>query len=274
MSTHQAQEPVFTGKTVLDGRLAWFRDRHTDADAWADHWQALNFDRMLALARQGHLFDREAILLRHLPRRGCILEAGCGTGRYVLALRARGYDVIGLDYDLRTLRAARPHLPAGALHAGDGFALPYAAGSFSAVLSFGVVEHDRRGPEAMLCELARVLACGGVLILAVPYFNPLRRVKAALGLYPRPAAALPPERFYQYAFRRAEFRRVLESGGFRVIAWQGGGALLGLRRELPRWLSRLLARPRLSAALNRLGGRSRLVTAAVGHQMFFVAERL
>jgi len=45
-----------------------------------------------------------------------------------------------------------------------------------ALLSFGVVEHDERGPDEALAEARRVLRDGGLLVLSVPCDNLLRRL--------------------------------------------------------------------------------------------------
>ena len=45
--------------------------------------------------------------------------------------------------------------------------MPFADASFGAVLSFQVIEHLDR-PDAYLAEASRVLAPGGVLLLATP----------------------------------------------------------------------------------------------------------
>lgn len=273
MNTSPTPKPhPFTGKTVIDGRLAWFRAEQTGADSWADTWEAQGIAAKLALARQGYLGEHERLFTRYLPQGEPILEAGCGTGRYVLALRLRGYDVIGLDYDFRTLRSIQPHLPPDVpLHNGDGFALPYATGSFGAVISLGVVEHDPDGPAAMLAELARVLRPGGVLVASLPYFNPLRRLKAALHVYPRPAHPARAN-FYQYALRPQDFICVLETAGFALLEWHGAGTTLGLRTELGA-LAAPLRQPRLRSAFNRLLGRARAVENFCGHIAFFVATR-
>ena len=38
---------------------------------------------------------------------GTILDAGCGTGNFSIALAKRGYDVVGIDYTEGMLRRAK-----------------------------------------------------------------------------------------------------------------------------------------------------------------------
>src|SRR5204863_8032571 len=59
---------------------------------------------------------------------------------------------------------------------GDVRRLPLRTASVDALLSFGVVEHDERGPAEALAESRRVLRDGGLLVLSVPCDNWLRRL--------------------------------------------------------------------------------------------------
>ena len=125
-------------------------------------------------------YEHLRVFRERLPKDGRILENGCGLCRYVVALRAEGYDVVGVDFvheALRRAAAASPDLP---LVTGDGLALPFASNSFDAVVSVGVIEHFMEGPAALLREARRVLRDGGLLLVSVPHFNLSRRVGRAL----------------------------------------------------------------------------------------------
>ncbi len=101
-----------------------------------------------------------------------VLDLGCGTGYGIASLagvatQAVGVDVAAeaIDFATRTYGSdgAEYHLVADP----SRVQLPFAAGSFDVVLSFQVIEHlERRA--AYLAEAARVLAPGGVLLLATP----------------------------------------------------------------------------------------------------------
>jgi SAM-dependent methyltransferase len=47
---------------------------------------------------------------KHLPRRGLVLDAGGGPGRYTIELAKRGYDVVLLDLVPEMLKVAKRHI--------------------------------------------------------------------------------------------------------------------------------------------------------------------
>jgi SAM-dependent methyltransferase len=103
--------------------------------------------------------------------RGCkrILDAGCGNGRYSrFLLRQADADAVvtGFDYSQQMLHRARSRLHSDrvGLVAADLTRLPYADGSFEAIVCGWVLEH-LPDPRPGLRELARVLRPGGKLLL-------------------------------------------------------------------------------------------------------------
>ena len=91
-----------------------------------------------------------------------VLDACCGTGDLAIVARARGADVVGLDFSERMLERARKKEPQIEWLEGDVLALPFDDGSFDAVtVGFGV--RNVVDLEASLRELRRVLRPGGRL---------------------------------------------------------------------------------------------------------------
>jgi demethylmenaquinone methyltransferase / 2-methoxy-6-polyprenyl-1,4-benzoquinol methylase len=91
-----------------------------------------------------------------------VLDACCGTGDLALAARARGADVVGLDFSEAMLERARAKSSDVDWVRGDVLALPFDDASFDAVtVGFGVRNVDDL--EAGLRELRRVLRPGGRL---------------------------------------------------------------------------------------------------------------
>jgi SAM-dependent methyltransferase len=225
--------------------LAYY-SRAATAEFWREHWGGHALDALLAEARRSPL---TALLLRHLPPEGAVLEAGCGPGQYVLLLRERGRRAVGADWSFEALRAAAAR--GAPLAAMDLRRLAARDGAFAAYVSLGVVEHDPAGPAAILAEAARVLAPGGVLLLSVPYWNGARWL---LGPWVRRRQRRLREagaEFYQFAFTRAELRAVLVAAGFAPRAFRPYDPA-----RMPRALLRRL-RPRRAggaAAAPRPGG--------------------
>ena len=73
------------------------------ADLWERQWignPTLNLEDYYRRFLRGYLGYGQLryVFLMHLPRHGIILEGGCGLGHYVVALRSRGYNCIGVDF--------------------------------------------------------------------------------------------------------------------------------------------------------------------------------
>ncbi len=121
-----------------------------------------------------------AIAEAGIRRAGVAVDAGCGTGRALPALRdAVGPDgtVIGLEVTPQMLAEARSKgwaASATLLVLGDARALPFAGASVDAVFAAGLVHH-LPDPRAGLAELARVTRPGGILVL----FHPVGRAVLA-----------------------------------------------------------------------------------------------
>jgi SAM-dependent methyltransferase len=104
-----------------------------------------------------------------------LLDAGCGEGRHCYGALERGARVVGLDLDPAGLRAGAGGLrhraaelrSLGEMLQGDAFHLPFADGTFDAVICSEVMEHvhDYRAAAA---ELARVTRDGGRVAVTIP----------------------------------------------------------------------------------------------------------
>src|SRR6266480_5221238 len=98
-----------------------------------------------------------------------ILEVGCGGGLICEQLAQRGAEMVGIDPSQGALETADTHAQERGLsqriHYQQGYAesLPFADGSFSAIVCFDVLEHVR-DLKATIKEIARVLAPGGVFV--------------------------------------------------------------------------------------------------------------
>jgi len=130
-------------------------------------------ERFLPAAMRGQLVEAEHLsryvwAARHAAGRR-VLDVGCGAayGAEMMAI-AGATSVVGVDRAEAVLEAARPTMPADVtLVHGDARALPFADGSFDLVTVFELIEHVDE-PEAVLAELSRVLAPGGIALVSTP----------------------------------------------------------------------------------------------------------
>ncbi len=114
-----------------------------------------------------------------------VLEAGCGTGRFTYTMARAGHRVTGLDYSPAMLEtcAARGAEEGGAenveLIEGSVFELPFADGTFDAVLSVHVLMHLPEH-DAALREMLRVIKPGGLVIFDIRNRRSLNRISYPL----------------------------------------------------------------------------------------------
>ena len=139
-----------------------------------------------------------------------ILDVGCGTGRLALRLARELPEsrVVGCDFSRGMLAQARARGGALALTHGDAQRLPFADGSFDAVVSTEAF-HWFPDPEAALAGFQRVLAPRGRLLIA--FVNPpvelLSRLARTLSVWLDEPLRWPTP---------AALRRQIEAAGFRV----------------------------------------------------------
>lgn len=170
--------------------------------------------------------DVAARLLRraHLPDRGVLLDAGCGSGQTMEWFRTTypGWRTVGVDLAREGLRTAQL-VGSGPVLGGSVLALPLPDASVDAIISLDVLQHLplAGGDAEALREFRRVLRPGGWLL-----------VRTNAQAWPR-IPDDPAYSFHKYA--AAELRDVLSTSGFRVDRLGRLNAVLGLA-EIPREL--------------------------------------
>lgn len=193
------------------------------------------FERQLAHCDH---YELAPLFLRLLPAHQPILEAGCGSGRWVGWFVRQGWQSTGLDWSEALCERARQNVPGGTFVSGDMRAMPFKDNSFGSIISLGAIEHSVEGPLASLREYHRVLRPGGVAVITVPFLGPARRLSRAVkaivhaGDRDRRAAAAKarPEwacdlmrdslgawEFFQYNFSRVQMRGFLNSVGLMRV---------------------------------------------------------
>lgn len=254
-------------RCVEEDRLVYYA-QPADATFWDGHWQSQNLDRYYTNARRGRLGLLKRILLPHLPKGGRILEAGCGLGQIVVALKARGWSVEGVDYSAGTVSRIQQQYPELPIRVGDVTALDFHDETFDGYVSLGVVEHRREGPDPFLREAFRVLRPGGTAIVSVPYFNRLRAWKASRSGFDANDGGLP---FYQYAFSVDDISSHLERNGFNVVRSIPYDGFKGIKDELP-WTKNGLRRAQRVPIIG-WGLREWLKHCSFGHMVAMVCKK-
>ena len=229
---------------IKEGQRLAFYSSLADRGFWDRHWRSKIIMPSYQLAREGRLGWFEGPFTRYLPASGKVLEAGCGMGQYVLALRTRGYDAEGVEWSRETVTRVKKLFPALPIRIGDVTHLRVKNGTYHGYISLGVIEHRHQGPDPYLREAWRILAPGGIAMFSVPHFNLLRRWKASLGWYRGQAGN---EQFYQYAFPERDLDALVKKYGFHIVGHYRYDGFKGLKEEIPlfRDLSRRLIMPRV-----------------------------
>ena len=135
---------------------------------WFEEWFDEDYARLYAHRDAAEARQAVAMALDLAPElaQGPVLDLGCGAGRHLEILRATNPEAFGLDLSPALLRLAPPSLR-GALLRGDMRRLPVKEAALSGIClwftPFGYFSHEEN--RALLCDLARRLRPGGVLLL-------------------------------------------------------------------------------------------------------------
>ncbi len=201
---------------------------------WEEVWRDGQFEEALRFCN----LDPLRPIFEKLAKPGqLMLEGGCGRGQYLIYQSDRGVKVVGLDFALEALAEIHRRRPSSLICAGDVSRLPFRNNSFDVYYSGGVAEHFEAGARLILDEARRVLRPNGTLLISVPYLSPFRIVASIIWRKDRTFlsnAILDGQRgpsgreFFQYAFTKREFRRILATSGFSTKSVRGYSLVWGL----------------------------------------------
>jgi SAM-dependent methyltransferase len=139
---------------------------------------------------------------------GRILDVGCGSGAFLLAMREAGWDPYGVEISPRAVAAAH-EAGLDQVIVGDLLECPLPEERFDAIRFWHVLEHVA-DPKAQLLKARALLQRGGTLMIGVPnYASLLSRVSRNGWFYldvPR----------HLWHFDRHSLRELVTSAGFRV----------------------------------------------------------
>ena len=163
-----------------------------------------------------------------------VLDAGCGTGAHLAALRGLGAEVVGVDFSAGMLSVARAANPRSSLLQADlNRSLPLAPSSFDLYLSTLVSEH-LADLQAFFAEAARVLRGGGRLVFSA--FHP---EMAAAGHEARFEQAGVEYRLGAELYSVEDYLEAVRRSGFESIDWREHVIDEDVVREVPSTEERL-----------------------------------
>ena len=94
-----------------------------------------------------------------------VLEAGCGTGRWLAELRPAARNVIGLDLSRGMLAQAQNLHNLNALVCGRATQLPFPLAAFDLIFCINALHHFGQ-PDAFIAQARQLLRPGGALAIA------------------------------------------------------------------------------------------------------------
>jgi SAM-dependent methyltransferase len=141
-------------------------------------------------------------------RTGRVLDIGCGRGGFLTAMRSRGWDVVGMDWNASNARTVSESL--GLTVVGGEQALAGLEGdSFDLVTMFHVLEHEQE-PWSLLERARTLLKPNGRLVVGVPSGDSVAR-----GLFGQYWMGYDVPR-HRYVFTPSSLRQLLGDAGFEI----------------------------------------------------------
>jgi len=234
-------------------QILFYFDNNPKCTIWDDMWTKRTIEQELD-ACEIESPPRE-LFLSYLPKEGKIMDAGCGLGKWVIYLKQRGYDIVGIDDSELAVAKMKSFDESLQVELGNILDIHYPDSSIDAYISMGVIEHFEDGPTSVLKEAYRVLKPGGLIFVSVPTENIMRKLirrpirtaiyaipnslmklrsalgdlkrhslRAAIGaIMPETIKGLLLERasryyhFIEYRYSKAELEDFLKQTGFEVI---------------------------------------------------------
>jgi len=186
-------------------------------------------DEKLAECRKGKInsvirvywnLNYEAIVKKAVDvtsRDDLVLDVGCGTGSFLIALSKEGRRCWGLD-PLRDVSLRPAKEQAGKekmsvfLCQGVGEFLPFESAVFDVVLCLSTLQHV--GNQRMtLHEIRRVLKSAGLLLISIPT---IKNISTFFRERKIPS-------YFTKGFDIIDFKKILVDGGFRILHIKGSG---------------------------------------------------
>ena len=218
-------------------RLMWFiRKQKMGSSFWDKHWSSHHLRlKEWVKSSKPHLILLLISIFTRRKKNLRILEAGCGLGQIVYHLSQFGYNIEGIDFAQKTIRAIKENFPELSVRVEDVKNIKRPDNYYDIYISLGVIEHFKEGPAQILDEMERVTKRNGYIILSVPSISLLRRIKIKLKKYKRYKEIIQKQNglyFYQYAFSVAELKKMFREKGLKIVFTFPWSGIKGLKDEV------------------------------------------
>lgn len=193
---------------------------------------------------------QRALWLSRRTEVGSVLDVGCGSGQFLLAMDALGWNCVGVEPNETAAQHARDAAGLEVL-AGDIFAINQVA-IYDVITLWDVLEHVH-SPYDVLVHCNRLLNLDGVIALHVPNWASIER-----RLFGERWTALDTPR-HLYHFSPETIKHLLKRSGFRVKTLQAKAPVLTLASNVLRWAGDRLyrqGRPKVHMAKTQSNGKS------------------
>lgn len=153
-------------------------------------------------------FQRAVRRLKKVKPKGKLLDIGCLFGGLLLAARAKGYEVSGVEVSHQAVEYASKKFGLN-IFGGTIFEANFPGSAFDIITMTDVLDHVPK-PLMVLQEVHRILKPGGVALIQAPDFESHRFRTMGTGA----PEILPGHLVY---FTRSTMAAALEKSGFRSI---------------------------------------------------------
>jgi SAM-dependent methyltransferase len=157
-------------------------------------------------------------LLDPAVKKGLLLDAGCGSGKYSMPLRMRGFDVVGIDVSFNALHMLKVSSKAREIDidilAANVFQLPFKTGSYDLIWCYGVLQHIlSKERECAIREFRRILRKEGILFIEVFGKDDMRYG----GLEIEPGTFSRKNGIVYHYFEKTEMEELLRDFSYNII---------------------------------------------------------
>lgn len=215
------------------GAIAEFSQAPT-SDFWDSQWDHDSIRKYVLSQKSDNIFIPQ--VKRYLSKGSRVLEAGCGRGQLVNALKENKFSSVGVDFAKKTVEEINKHVPEIDVQLGDVRTLSFNDASFDGYISAGVIEHFWDGYDNVLKEAHRVLRKNGYIFITFPQISLLRRVKLLLSFYKTYTSNDFKEsdsNFYQFLLDSKLVLKDLDKIGFEFKYQKSFDGIKGVKNEIP-----------------------------------------